>query len=316
MQVTTQPWMHLLGVPQPPAPPDFGRALDEDKPAGKDAAPEAEKAPPPPQESIGVSPVVQAFLLRLQELGMTSLAGTDGKDMLKGWSSSLADAGSGDDNVDVWSDSVVDAGDGADSVRAWSDSAVYGGNGNDQLDVWSGSVVDGGAGDDIIRAWSDTAVAGGDGDDVINAWSNSKVDGGSGNDRISAWSDSRVDGGDGDDVIQAHSGSLVAGGRGNDTIVVRANSVVSFEAGDGQDTIHTGTDTTIQLGQGMTAERTKVEVSGNVATVRFDDSDDTLTLHLRPGSPASLSFADGTSLSVAGEPMHAGIELPTDLTLP
>ena len=146
--------------------------------------------------------------------------------------------------------------------------------------------------------------------------SNSKVDGGSGNDRISAWSDSRVDGGDGDDVIQAHSGSLVAGGRGNDTIVVRANSVVSFEAGDGQDTIHTGTATTIQLGQGMTAERTKVEVSGNVATVRFDDSDDTLTLHLRPGSPASLSFADGTSLSVAGEPMHAGIELSTDLTLP
>lgn len=316
MNITAQPWMQLLGVPQPPAPPNFGDALNPNKPADKEPAANAEKASPPLQESIGVSPVVQAFLLRLQELGMTSLAGTDGADTLKGWSNSLVDAGSGDDSVDVWSNSVVDAGDGADSIRAWSDSAVYGGAGDDQLDVWSGSVVDGGSGNDIIRAWSDTAVAGGDGDDIINAWSNSKVDGGNGNDRISAWSNSLVDGGDGDDVIQAHSGSSVAGGRGNDTIVVRTDSVVRFEAGDGQDTIHAGTDTTIQLGQGMTAERTKVEISGNIATVRFNDSDDTLTLHLRPGSPASLNFADGTSLSVAGEPMRAGIELSTGLTLP
>ena len=125
-----------------------------------------------------------------------------------------------------------------------------------------------------------------------------------------------VDGGNGDDVIHAHSGSVVTGGRGNDTIVVRADSIVRFEAGDGQDTIHTGTDTSIQFGQGMTAERTKVEVSGNIATVRFDSSDDALTLHLRPGSPASLTFADGTSLSVAGEPTRVGIELSTGLTLP
>lgn len=309
MQVTTQPWMHVLGIPQPPAPPDFGNAGGPTPPAAEEAPAQAEadKAPPPPRDSIGMSPVVQAFLLRLQELGLTSLAGTDGADTLKGWSGSLADGGTGDDSIDVWSDSIVDAGDGNDSVRAWSDSTVYGGNGNDQLDVWSGSVVDGGAGDDVIRAWSDTAVAGGDGDDTINAWSNSKVDGGNGNDRISAWSGSVVDGGDGDDIIQAHTDSVVSGGRGNDTIVVRSDSVVRFNAGDGQDTIHAGQNTTIALGQGMTAGQTRVEVSGNVATVHFGDGTDALTLHMDPRSPVSLSFADGTSLSVAGEPMQSGM---------
>lgn len=305
MQVAAQPWMHLLGIVQPPAPPNFGEGFNPARPAGEDAPAETEKAPPPPQESIGMSPVVQAFLLRLQELGMTSLAGTDGADTIKGWSSSLADGGTGDDSIDVWSDSVVDAGDGDDSVRAWSDSAVYGGNGDDQLDVWSGSVVDGGAGNDVIRAWSNTAVQGGDGDDTINAWSDSKVEGGNGNDRIFAWSNSVVDGGDGDDVIQTHSNSVVAGGAGDDTIALSSDSFVRFEAGDGQDTIYTGINTTIQLGQGMTAERTTVEVSGNVATIRFNDSPDTLTLHLGPRGPASLSFADGTSLTVEGEPMQA-----------
>ncbi|HEV7344358.1 MAG TPA: hypothetical protein VGN60_01815 [Devosia sp.] len=312
MQVTTQPWMHMLSVPQPPAPPSFGSVFGPASPATGEAPAhaEAEKASSPPRESIGVSPVVQAFLLRLQELGMASLAGTDGADTLKGWSSSLADAGSGDDSVDVWSNSVVDAGDGDDSVRAWSDSAVYGGNGDDQIDVWSGSVADGGGGDDVIRAWSDTAVAGGDGDDAIDAWSNSKVDGGSGNDRISAWSNSVVDGGDGDDVIQAHAGSVVTGGRGNDTIVVRSDSVVRFSSGDGQDTIHAGTDTKIQLGQDMAAERTRVEIAGNTATIRFDDSADTLTVHLRAGNPASLSFADGTTLSLVGEPIRSELGAP------
>ena len=292
MQVTAQPWMQLLGIPQPPAPPNLGEGFNPAKPAGEDAPAETEKAPPLPHESIGISPVIQAFLLRLQELGLTSLAGTDGGDTLKGWSGSLADGGTGDDSIDVWSDSVVDAGDGDDSVRAWSDSAVYGGNGNDQLDVWSGSVVDGGAGDDVIRAWSDTAVAGGDGDDMISAWSNSKVDGG-----------------DGDDIIQAHTDSVVSGGRGNDTIVVRSDSVVRFNAGDGQDTIHAGQNTTIALGQGMTAGQTRVEVSGNVATVHFGDGTDALTLHMDPRSPVSLSFADGTSLSVAVEPMPSKASL-------
>lgn len=316
MQVTAQPWLQLLGIPQPPAPPDFGDAFNPEKPAGNAADAEAEKASPAPHESIGMSPVVQAFLLRLQELGLTSLAGTDGDDTLKGWSHSLADGGTGNDSIDVWSDSIVDAGDGDDSIRAWSNSVVHGGNGNDRIDAWSGSLVDGGAGNDVIRAWSDTVVLGGDGDDVIDAWSNSKVDGGNGNDRITVWSDSTVHGGDGDDIIQAHSNSFVAGGRGNDTIAVRSDSVIGFDVGDGQDTIHAGPNTTIQLGQGMSAERTKVEISGNIATVRFDDSTDTLTLHLGPRSPVSLSFADGTSLSVAGEDMPPDAPTITLSTMP
>lgn len=300
MQVTAQPWMRLLGVPQPPAPPNFDKAVSPgedvaDTKTADDGAPKAS------HDSIGLSPVVMAFLLRLQELGLHSLPGTDGDDTLTGWSNSLADGGAGNDSIDVWSNSIVDGGDGDDTVRAWSNSTIYGGNGDDIIDAWSGSVVDGGAGNDVIRAWSDSAVQGGDGDDSIDVWSNSKVEGGAGNDRISAWSNSYVDGGDGDDVIQAHSNSVVIGGRGNDTISVHNDSTVRFNTGDGQDVIYAGPNTTIEFGAGISAKNTRVEISGSVATITFADSTDSLTLHVDHRFPASLAFADGSSLSVAGE---------------
>jgi Ca2+-binding RTX toxin-like protein len=300
MLVGPQHWSPLVAPPAPPKPPHF-ISPPRPGPAGAANGQEVEAGQAPASESIGVSPVVMAFLLRLQELGLTSIAGTDGDDALSGWSKSLIDGGDGDDSVDAWSDSVVDAGAGDDSVRAWSDSVVQGGAGNDQLDVWSGSAVDGGSGNDIIRAWSDTVVAGGDGDDQISAWSNSKVGGGSGNDTISAWSNSHVEGGDGDDVISVHSDSIAVGGRGNDTIALRSDSIARFAAGDGNDTIYAGFNSTIELGSGLTPAATSVEIEGNIAKIRFADGSDSIDIHLMGTRPATLSFADGTRMEIVGE---------------
>src|SRR5262245_1061603 len=81
-------------IPQPPSPPDFtssaaafaGVANGSAQPATQTSSdttdiksadkPESQK----PTSSIGMSPVVQAFLLRLQELGLSSIPGTDGSD--------------------------------------------------------------------------------------------------------------------------------------------------------------------------------------------------------------------------------------------
>lgn len=297
---------------QPPAPPQF-----ETPPTLLDQAPKPkdETKTPPSTNSIGQSPVVQAFLLRLQELGLTSIPGTDDADRLAGWSDSLVDSGDGDDRIDVWSNSVVDAGAGNDSVRAWSGSAVYGGAGNDQLDVWSDSAVDGGTGDDVIRAWSNTVVSGGDGNDMINAWSDSLVDGGAGNDTITAWTNSKIyggagddritatadsyaEGGEGNDIISADNGAVVSGGKGDDVISAMRGSTVMFNAGDGKDTIYAGfAGTTIQLGEGLTAADLKMEMSGNTATLSFGGSDQ-ISLQMGPGSPVTLRFADGSTQEI------------------
>ena len=316
MQIgTPSSWNLTLRLLQPPAPPSFAWSsptADQNTAATGAAAidPAAEKT----TSSIGLSPVVQTFLLRLQELGMTHISGTDGHDRLAGWSKSLVDGGDGNDTVDVWSDSVVDSGAGHDSIRAWSGSGVYGGAGNDQIDIWSDSAVDGGDGDDTIRAWSNTVVLGGNGNDSIDAWSDSQVDGGAGNDVISAWANSRVSGGEGDDWISAASNGLVDGGSGNDTLTVvgsvvsggtgddtiydKHGSTILFSAGDGKDTIYASRDTTIRLGEGLTADKMQVEVSGSTATISFGDGSDQITLHLGHRAPVTVAFADGTTTEI------------------
>jgi hypothetical protein len=308
-------WYRPFMLPEPPSPPDIFQVLQQaatppadpsqpgpDQAAGAPDATTGEgSAPANTSTSIGTSPVVQAFLLRLQELGLSTVSGTDGNDQLGGWSKSLVDAGTGNDTVDVWSDSVVDGGAGDDAIKAWSNAVVYGGAGNDQIDAWSGSIVDGGDGNDVIKAWSDTTVLGGAGDDVISGWSDSRINGGDGDDQISAWSDSLVEGGAGNDRISAYSNANVSGGSGDDTIWVSSDSVVNFAKGDGHDTIYAGPNTTLKLGEGLSADNTRVSVSGSVATISFEGTDDSITLQLGPYSPATLAFADGTSLSVAAE---------------
>ncbi len=301
-------WYKPFMSPQPPSPPDF---LGTTQSAGQQPASNTETAPAADSgtemeasgktfNSIGQSPVVQAFLLRLQELGLSLLPGSDGDDAISGWSKTLADTGDGNDTINVWSDSVVDAGAGDDVIKAWSNSVVYGGAGNDRIDVWSGSIVDGGDGDDIIKAWSDTTVLGGAGNDVISAWSNSTVNGGDGDDVISVGSDSVAEGGAGNDSIYTYGNAIVSGGAGDDMISVGPDSVVNFARGDGHDTIYADRNTSIQFGAGISAGKTHVSVSDNVATITFEGSDDAITLHLGPRGPATLAFADGTTMSVEG----------------
>lgn len=306
-------WYKPLLLPQAPSAPDIFRmtqAVGQQPAPNNEAAPAADsgtetEASGKTSNSIGQSPVVQAFLLRLQELGLSLLPGTDGDDVINGWSKTLADTGDGNDTINVWSGSVVDAGAGDDVIKAWSDSVVYAGAGNDQVDAWSGSVVDAGDGDDIVKAWSDTTVLGGAGNDVISAWSNSKVNGGDGDDVISVWSDSVAEGGAGNDSIYAHSNALVSGGAGDDMISVGADSVVTFARGDGHDTIYADRNTTVKFGDGISADKTQVSVSGNVATITFAGSDDAITLHLGPRGPATLAFADGTAMSIEAGPRPA-----------
>src|SRR6185436_19598062 len=83
-------WNETLSILQPPEPPRFawpGPTAEQNTPPS--SAPASEPAAEKTTSSIGLSPVVQAFLLRLQELGMTHVSGTDGHDRLSGWSSSL-----------------------------------------------------------------------------------------------------------------------------------------------------------------------------------------------------------------------------------
>ena len=85
-------------LPEPPSPPSLLASLASNhQTSSNEKSPD--KPPTPSTGSIGQSPVVQAFLLRLQELGMSNLPETDGDDALSGWSKSLADGGDGDDVI-------------------------------------------------------------------------------------------------------------------------------------------------------------------------------------------------------------------------
>lgn len=266
--------------------------------------PDGTKATTGAPASSSVSPVIQAFLLQIQEFGLSAFnhAGTDGADEIDVWSNSVVTAGGGDDVVRAWSQSAVDGGDGDDHINVWSDSAVDGGAGNDVITAWSGSRVDGGDGDDRIDVWSNSRVDGGAGNDIISAWSDSIVDGDAGDDRISAWSGSRVSGGAGNDIISASSDSVVDGGTGDDTIWIGDRSIMTYAAGDGKDTITAHGNITLQIGNGLSADQTTVTVSGNEAKISFGNGTDEITLRLSRSSSAQLAFADGRTIEVKPDP--------------
>ena len=75
-------------------------------------------------------------------------------------------------------------------------------------------------------------------------------------------------------------------------------STILFSAGDGKDTIYAGGDTTLRLGEGLTADKMQVEVSGSTATISFGDGSDQITLHLGHRSPVTVAFADGTTTEI------------------
>src|SRR4051812_2003023 len=86
-----------LTIPQPPSPPTLAPAQSMPREAIAATLLGADVAPVRTANSIGQSPVVQAFLLRIQELGLSPVQGTDGNDKLSGWSGSLVDGGDGND---------------------------------------------------------------------------------------------------------------------------------------------------------------------------------------------------------------------------
>jgi hypothetical protein len=84
------------------------------------------------------------------------------------------------------------------------------------------------------------------------------------------------------------------------------DSTISFAAGDGKDTIYADMNTRLELGGGISRDKTHVTVSGNTATITFDGSDDQITMNLGPRGPATLAFADGSSMEVRAEPRKLG----------
>jgi hypothetical protein len=65
--------------------------------------------------------------------------------------------------------------------------------------------------------------------------------------------------------------------------------------------VYAGRDTTLKLGAGLTADKMQVEVSGSTATISFGDGSDQITLHLGPGSPVTVAFADGTTTEIKAD---------------
>ena len=157
--------------------------------------------------------------------------------------------------------------------------------------------MDGGDGDDTIRALSNIVVLGGNGNIPSMRGPHSQVDGGAGNDVISAWANSRVSGGEAmfGSPQRATASSTVAPATTRLQLLTALSSLaapemtrsydehgstVLFSAGDGKDTIYAGGDTTLRLGEGLTADKMQVEVSGSTATISFGDGSDQITLHL------------------------------------
>jgi hypothetical protein len=77
-------------------------------------------------------------------------------------------------------------------------------------------------------------------------------------------------------------------------------STVLFNAADGKDTIYTGRDTTIKLGEGLTADNMQVTYSEGTASISFGDGSDQLTVKVGVG-PVTMSFADGTSVQIGAD---------------
>lgn len=80
----------------------------------------------------------------------------------------------------------------------------------------------------------------------------------------------------------------------------RSGSTVKFAVGDGQDSLTLiRSSSTVELGEGFTAENTKVTISGNKATISFNGNEnDRISVDFLGGSALTLSFADGGTLEV------------------
>lgn len=208
--------------------------------------------------------------------------------------------------------------DGDDIMKGGLGSSFSGGAGNDYIDAGGLNNISGGAGNDTIvtRGWSD--INGDSGDDQITAaTTHNTIRGGAGNDIIEAGSANTIDGGEGDDRITAGASNVVTGGTGDDIITLTARrsemgsniptetgSLIKYAAGDGKDKLNlVGSDSTLELGEGISAENTHISITDNRATITFDGSDgDSITVDLTPDSALTVKFADGSLQQIAFDP--------------
>lgn len=215
------------------------------------------------------------------------------------------------DRINTGHDSYVSGGAGNDHITARKGSVAFGDEGDDTVGGDFGSASSGGAGNDhVFAAWGSVAF-GDEGDDNVFASYDSEGYGGEGNDTVTALLGSLADGGAGDDtIIGKGDGNTLIGGTGNDRLdlVQTRNSTILYNAGDGQDTIILGDywrraqstgeapKNTLSLGPGISAADTRIEISGNTATISFAGNlGDQITINFEDSSTLTIAFADGTS---------------------
>ncbi len=214
----------------------------------------------------------------------------------------------GDDIIRVGIGSSVNGGAGNDIISAGPFSTISGGDGDDAISTQGGSTVYGGAGNDTIGTGPYSTVTGGDGDDRIVALAGSIVNGGAGADIISVNYNSEAHGGDGaDTILSGQDGNRIDGGAGDDDISLSGDALLNYSAGDGSDTIRIFSgNSTLQLGEGFTAENTKIAIDGDKAFITFDGDESTqLTVKLSEVSPdgsLTLAFSDGSTQKLNLDP--------------
>jgi Ca2+-binding RTX toxin-like protein len=227
--------------------------------------------------------------------------------VIVGGASSNVQGTDGDDIIWTGIGSSVSGGAGNDIITAGPLSTISGGDGDDQISTQGGSTVDGGAGNDTINTASYSTVTGGDGDDRISAGGRSVVYGGAGADIISI-DNGEAHGGDGADTFMtSQRGNRIEGGAGDDTIHLFGDTVLNYSAGDGSDTIRIFYgNSTLQLGEGFTAENTKISIEGNKAVISFDgDESDQLTVNLYDAfsrGSLTVAFSDGSTQELNFDP--------------
>lgn len=221
------------------------------------------------------------------------LYGTDKFDRINTGRNSYVESGSGDDHVTVRANSIAFGDDGDDTVVGDNGAIVSGGSGNDVAVAAWDSIAFGDEGDDDVMAYYGSEAYGGDGNDTVTAVEGSLADGGAGNDRL----------------VAKGGGNTLTGGIGDDTLdLTKAySSTISYAAGDGNDTIVLGDysrrkqsfgeapKTTLALAASISAQDTRIEISGNQAVLSFAGSADRLTVKFDDNSSLTIAFADGTS---------------------
>jgi len=223
-----------------------------------------------------------------------------GSDFINSKGRARINAGAGNDIITASGGGQVNAGSGDDIITTRQNAQINGGSGDDLITSFgSYSQVNAGTGDDHITSYGFSQVNAGHGDDIVNAYGSGPVNGGAGDDKISSYGAfADVDAGSGDDTIVAGAFNTVEGGQGDDKINVVGSSVAfNFNKGDGQDEITTANNIDINLGQGLSFDDVNISEENGQTIVSFNGSDEKLTLNLRAGASANLTFADGKTLS-------------------